>query len=436
MRRNTYFGVALFGLLVVAAISVAAGSGRKPPKEVQSAVSVRPISGSEVMAILNKFPEMVPNELASERSDTNALVSQFGFSEVTAAPLEHAFPAARFYQGLDFMTADAQSPYLMAVAGDKRYAMPEEFNRLLLDGGLRVTDRNTAEMAEAFVISAVGNRYRSFPEITYMGVSASKLRLGGIPFSAMLKVKIGEQVEEWYFDTWRSQLRSVLRRSTEGLTIDFYAPAMVESLPSRGQLDLTPDIAIETTPNGNAYVEYDTMHPPNPHYYVDVEVNSDTTNDSVVFSLSGFPPESTNIYVAVYDFVRIAFRYFSKVEMDSGHGTVTWRPPVAPTGFYHVTAGYASAPNDTGSYVPFTGLRELTPERLKTATFAGGTDSLRVYFVDQFFPQNDTHASTFAQYVKEAMLESWRTQVDTWNLGTPPDADHMHQASVFGNYAC
>ena len=33
MRRSKYFGVALLGLLVVAAISVAAGSGRKPAQQ-------------------------------------------------------------------------------------------------------------------------------------------------------------------------------------------------------------------------------------------------------------------------------------------------------------------------------------------------------------------------------------------------------------------
>ena len=44
MRRSKDIGVALVGLLVVAAISVAAGSGKKPAKEQQAAISLRQIS--------------------------------------------------------------------------------------------------------------------------------------------------------------------------------------------------------------------------------------------------------------------------------------------------------------------------------------------------------------------------------------------------------
>lgn len=236
MRKSKYIGVTLIGLLVVAAISVTAGSGRKPPTEQQATVSLRLISVSEMMDFLHRFPEMLSGYSASERNDTGYLGQAFRFTEVTAAPLEHAFPAARFYRGQSFETSESPSPYLMAVAGDKRYAMPIEFNRLLLHNGLQVTDKNTAELAEAFVISAVGSWYRSFPEITFLGATStspaikatnSKRTMIMGERAEKLKVKIGEQTEDWYFYIQRSQFIAVTERDAKGLITGSYLPAMV-----------------------------------------------------------------------------------------------------------------------------------------------------------------------------------------------------------------
>ncbi len=181
-RRSIVSGRSSLVLLVVAAISVAAGSGRKPAKEQQAGVTLRRLSGSEVMAILNKFPEIVPSYMASKKDDAAYLTSAFDFSEVKAARLEQVFPAARFYKGLDFSLPP--SPYLMAVVGNKRYWMPGHFNQLLIDNGLHVTDKNIIELAEAFVLLAAGGEpvyanaefggpsgddLASFPQATFLG---------------------------------------------------------------------------------------------------------------------------------------------------------------------------------------------------------------------------------------------------------------------------
>jgi hypothetical protein len=102
--------------------------------------------------------------------------------------------------------------------------------------------------------------------------------------------------------------------------------------------------------------------------------------------------------------------------MASGSGSDTWQPRVESTGICLASAGYDVG----GTYVRATDNRELTPERLKVGTFPGAAgESLKVYFCDQFFrtqvnPQGEGHADGFAQYVKNAMLESWQTQVNAW----------------------
>ena len=194
-----------------------------------------------MMDFLHKFPEMLSGYSASERNDTDYLGQAFRFTEVTAAPLEHAFPAARFYRGLDFATSDAQSPYVMAVAGDKRYAMPGEFNRLLLDSHLCVTDTNAAELAEALAITYVGNWYQSFPEITFMEASVTKHKSGVVSLDVSLKAKVDQQVQEWQLGVIRGQFETVVNQDAHGKTIGFFLLGIVEPLPGQGQLNPAPN---------------------------------------------------------------------------------------------------------------------------------------------------------------------------------------------------
>ena len=434
MRRSKNVGVALIGLLVVAAISMAVASGRKPQKEQQATVSLRRISASEVMDILRKFPEMVSGRIASVMNDTGRVKRLFPFSEVTSASLGRVFPGVRFYKGLDFGRLP-ENPYLIAIAGDKRYMMTGGFNRLLIDNGQKVTDENLVEMAKAFVVLAVGGEGHSYPEITFLDATSTKQVINGRSYSAKLRVKIGEQTEEWHFaiSVWQGQFGTVYRRSAKGLIKD-YLPVVVESLPGRGQLNLTPNMIIETHPVGDAYVEFDTLN--QAYYYVIVERNSSSTGNRVVFSLAGFPPESSNVYVQIRDDIRCAVRYLHRVQMNSGSGSDTWTPPVESTGICLATAGYADTSNPGVTYQAITDDRELTPEKLKAGTFPGAaSESLKVYFCDQFF-MNDTssggesYAPTFSQYVDSAMRESWQRQVNTWGLDTPPDVDHIHRVFV------
>jgi hypothetical protein len=192
------------------------------------------------MGILNQFPEMVPSYLAEQRNDTGLLKYLFPFKEATSAPMERVFPGVRFYQGLDRSRTDVEYPYMIAIAGDKRYAMPNGFNRLLVDNGQKVTDKNMVELAEAFVIFAIcSEHYYSFPEITFLGATRTKQVINTVSYNARLKVKMGGQTEDWHFAVLQGQIDIVNRRSATGL-IKEYHPVPVESLPSRGQLTPTP----------------------------------------------------------------------------------------------------------------------------------------------------------------------------------------------------
>jgi hypothetical protein len=439
MPRSKNVGIALIGLLAVSAISLAVASGRTPPKEQQASVSLRRISASEVMDILNKFPEMVPSYFATERNNVGLLTQLFRFSEVTAAPLKRAFPAVRFYKGLD--GKKPPHPYLMAIAGDTRYLVPGDLNQLLLDNGLKVTDENMIELARAFVILAVGteralgnpefvgaegDELLSFTKLTFL--SAKMQVTDEASHAAKLTVRIGDDEEIWYFARWHDQLGWVSRRNAKGLIKQYPMP---EARPLQQRGRLTPSMDIDIVSPSCAYAEWEGFIP---HYYVIVENNSSATGDSVGFSFLGFSQNATNVYIRVADSIRnpATTRLLDTVQIDSqGAGTYFWKPPTDSTGICRVWAETLDA---VGGYHPVTLAKELAPEKVLAATFPNdANESLKVYFCAQFFrnhPDSEGHAPVFAQYVKNAMLESWQKQVVDWSLGTPPDTDHIHQVFV------
>jgi len=343
MRRSRNVGAALVGLLVVAAITVAAGSGRKPAMGGAADVSVRQISANEVKDILHRFPEIVPVWVTAHPNDTSHLKLQFPLKEVTSTYLERALPGVRFYQGLNFR--QPPGPYMMAIAGGKGYGMPNGFNRLLVDNGLKVTDENVIELAEAFVVVALGEWGLSYPQIDFLEAKKSKLKPDVWTIdAAVLKVRVGEHTEEWHFNVLRNQFVAAGSKNEEGSRRD-YRPVIIDSLPGRGQLAPTPDMVIDTT-KGKAYAENEVIPPSDTlsHYYVIADSNNIVTNNKVFFSLSGFPSCSTNVWLQVIDSVRNNTIWrFKNVTIDStGSGSDTWMPPVSSTGICYATAGYVS----------------------------------------------------------------------------------------------
>jgi hypothetical protein len=234
----------LVGLLAAFAVALEA----TPSEGEQVNVTLRRLSTSEVVSILDKFPEIVPGHLAWVK-DRAGLAGLLPLTEVSAAPLEDALPGVRFYKGMDRNTLPP-FPYLMAIAGSERYSMPSGFNWMLVDNGLEVNDKNMFEMARAFVILAAGTQHMtdpeaggygkaelsSFPQIAFLNATRIAEVRGGISYDAKLKVKIGERTEEWYFDKYFNEFRVVSRGNEQGLILQ-YDPVFADPPPQRGRRD-------------------------------------------------------------------------------------------------------------------------------------------------------------------------------------------------------
>jgi hypothetical protein len=200
----------------------------------------------------------VPDFRASKKDDASYL-GVYQFSEVTAAQLEHMFPAARFYEGFYIMLP--ATPYLMAVVGDRRYMMPAEFNRLLLDNGLQVTDKNIVELAEAFVVLAVG--YQG-AQITFLDGKTLAEHDGRSESTADVEIRC--RIDTGEVQTWRfsqSRLNPSKRQWVKGgqfaralvivggKPVRVYRPVWVLEETRRGESGGVPQVEIAVD-SGNA----------------------------------------------------------------------------------------------------------------------------------------------------------------------------------------
>lgn len=229
MNRSSTRGMgvrrALLGVSALLVFSLGTAWSRESQQKDAGEVTLRRISPGEVMDILNRFPGMVPGSYDSRRNDTGLMAKLFPLSEVTAEPLENTFSSVRFYKGLLGITPPY--PYLMAVGEDRRYGMPGNFNQLLLDNGLKVTDRTILSLAEGLAMltiasqpiwdlahEAAGN-IDSLPPVTVLDARRIDEINSATPFKAKLKMQIGEQVEEWSFSGENNELFVTARKKLD-----------------------------------------------------------------------------------------------------------------------------------------------------------------------------------------------------------------------------
>lgn len=238
---------------------------------------------------------------------------------------------------------------------------------------MEVTNDNKVELAKAFVLMAIGDApvtdpltgelggLDSFPPVIFMDANVTEHKIGGMLYGLELKVRIGERLEVWYFGIAMGNFGGVLREDARGGNINFYLPSQVESPAGRSQLNLGPQLDIRVD-SGQAYVEYypnDTAW-----YFLTVDTNSTWTRDTVVFFVSGFPPDSSNVYVEVWDNVRNKIQYIGRVQTDSGSGSLRWVPQREETGICYASAGYADPSDPPGTYQGiFATVKRLTLER-------------------------------------------------------------------------
>jgi hypothetical protein len=120
---------------------------------------------------------------------------------------------------------------MIAIAGGKRYWMPGEFDRLLFDKGMKITDNNIVKLAEALLVASIYSDHRSCPDIVFLGATRTKL-VAWATDAAQLKVRIGSQTQVWHLDVLRNQFDGASSVDEEGHIKDYHVE-MVESHPQR-----------------------------------------------------------------------------------------------------------------------------------------------------------------------------------------------------------
>lgn len=191
-----------------------------------SMVSVAPAPTSEVQDMLDRFPKLARYHDGEKIDSIPA--NLFRLNRVAAAELKEAFPGVRFYRGLSARIPrhapfgeHPPEPYLMAVTDDTFFLMPFEFNRLLFAAGRRLNNSSIAAMARAYVLLyVIDNAARDtanssdIPPITILDTKRTRERLV-LPCTSevYVKVKVGEEVQEWYLENWRGQFRSVVMKN-------------------------------------------------------------------------------------------------------------------------------------------------------------------------------------------------------------------------------
>jgi hypothetical protein len=127
--------------------------------------------------------------------------------------LKKIFPTTHFYRFYSGTTLP-ETPYTMAYQSSKFYNLPLGFNYLLFENKLNVTEKNKIELAKVFAVIAFmddpyiryweGEKYKisECKEITFLEEKSINMRVGsaGI-YNAFVKVKIDEEIQEWYFRT-------------------------------------------------------------------------------------------------------------------------------------------------------------------------------------------------------------------------------------------
>lgn len=178
---------------------------------------MRPLSGNEAKALIDKNPAIFTNSLGELVEDTatkNYLLKNdpnfqiLRIHELINPFLKQIFPKASFFK-LDRIDINPHFPYLIAVVGDKLYSkMPFHFNRLLSEHGLELNDKSIIELAKAFVVVALkgqevtfltGKKIKNHAEAKKINKAYEKLMLTNFWYRAYLKIKIGDGIQEWFF---------------------------------------------------------------------------------------------------------------------------------------------------------------------------------------------------------------------------------------------
>ncbi|MEO0101309.1 MAG: hypothetical protein ABIK84_02795, partial [candidate division WOR-3 bacterium] len=138
--------VGLVWLIILFAVSMVMAGGRKPP-EIYPATKITELTPEEMRIIDSAYLQSVKKVPSQEESP------RLWYRFETHPLLAKVFPQVKFYYLFSGMACPPFSHFKGEFKGNF-YSLPGGFNRLLLDNGLEVNEKNIIELAKAFVVIA------------------------------------------------------------------------------------------------------------------------------------------------------------------------------------------------------------------------------------------------------------------------------------------
>jgi hypothetical protein len=333
--------LALIGLIILFAVSLVMANGGS-----YHATKITKLTTEEMKAVDGAYLQSVKS-LPSEE--------EFGrswYKFETHPLLANIFPQVKFYLLFSSVSLPPTS-YFKAEFKGKFYSLPADFNHLILDNNLDINEKTIIDIAKTFTVIASGEmRFtgiplpemqktmegewdsRGFPKITFITAikirnfkeakninkSYKKLMVTDFKYRAYLKIKINEEIQEWFFginpqDTSQFGVVTIGIPSTGRLYLKYGLPPGVRK-PKGKSWDTNPKINVDSL-FGSVYREKygDTIS-----YYQIVSINGDSIIGSVRFYLNGFPPDSHNVYIGE---IRGHLPYFSNFHIT--RNLISWQ---------------------------------------------------------------------------------------------------------------
>jgi hypothetical protein len=218
--------LALVGLLTHLAYSPSPPPAKAQPRAAAVEDTTKLDAAREAQDIARRFPKLARHYHGKMLDPVPD--SLFRVKRLEATELAEAFPAVRFYKYLSprippevYGFEVPTGPRLMAVTADTFYDMSLEFNRLLFATGSLLNDSNTIKMAKAFVMLATvldGKRDAADP-LGIPGVvildakDIKRTAVDGDTYDVYVKARVGDEVQERYFEKRFSQFRSIYMKN-------------------------------------------------------------------------------------------------------------------------------------------------------------------------------------------------------------------------------
>jgi hypothetical protein len=220
-------GLVLAGLLALFACS---SPSQRTAQETKAAAleSTSQAPAEQVLDTLFHFAKL--SRYADNGRELDSIVeSRFRLLPIASPGLREAFPRVRFYQcsrvrsrQRDVWDELHYGRRMIAATGDTFYEIPLEFNRLLFATGQLLTDSNIVMVAKAYVVFAAIislNRYDADPLAIPPITTLDATRLDRVkvdssgPHDAYVKIRIGDEVQEYYIEERYGQVRSAYMKN-------------------------------------------------------------------------------------------------------------------------------------------------------------------------------------------------------------------------------